>query len=134
MRPFMNVNPSVRCLLKAILSASSRTEVGSVPKTKGAAGPDRNVAGMFALPLGYVPRFVPCHVSEDGQISSSDRSASVPYALFVTGTRGAGCWRVRWAILRGGVGKTREKCVKTLISRRKSTESTCNALKIYRAT
>jgi hypothetical protein len=88
MRPFKTVNPSVRCLLKAILSASSRTEAGSVPKAKGAAGPDRNVASTFASPLGYVPRFVPCRVSEDGEISSSDRSASAPYALFVAGRRG----------------------------------------------
>jgi hypothetical protein len=117
MRPFMNVNPSVRCLLKAILSASSRTEAGSVPKTKGAVGPDRNVAGAFASRLGYVPRFVPYRVSEDGEISSSDRTASAPYALFVAGTRGAGCWQVRGAISRGGVGKTREKRVKTVISR-----------------
>jgi hypothetical protein len=42
MRPFMTVNPSVRCLLKAILSASSRTEAGSAPKAKGAVGPDCN--------------------------------------------------------------------------------------------
>jgi hypothetical protein len=90
MRPFMNVNPSVRCLLKAILRASSWTEAGSAPKTKGVAGPDRNVAGAFASPLGYVPRFVPCRVSEDGEISSSDRSASVPYALCVAGTCGVG--------------------------------------------
>jgi hypothetical protein len=107
---------------------------GSAPKTKGAAGPDRNVAGAFASPLGYVPRFVPCHVSEDGEISSSDRSARAPYALFVAGTHGAGCWPVRGAISRGGVSKMGEKRVKTLISRRKSTESTCNALKIYRGT
>jgi hypothetical protein len=134
MRPFMNVNPSVRYLLKAILSASWLTEAGSASKTKGAAGPDRNVVGTFASPLGYVPRFIACHVSEDGEISSSDRSARAPYALFVAGTRGAGSWRVRGAISRGGVGKIREKRVKTLISRRKSTESMCNALKIYRGT
>jgi hypothetical protein len=90
MWPFMNVNPSISCLLKAILSASSRTEAGSAPKTKGAAGLDRNVVGAFASPLGYVLRFVPCRVSEDGEISSSDRSASAPYALFVAGTPGGG--------------------------------------------
>jgi hypothetical protein len=87
-----------------------------VPKTRGAAGPDRNVAGTFASSLGYVPRFVPCCVSEDGEMSSSDRSASTPYTLFVAGTCGAGCWQVLGAISRGGVGKMREKCVKTLIS------------------
>jgi hypothetical protein len=81
-----------------------------------AAGPNRNVAGMFASLLGYIPRFVPYHVSEDGDISSSDRSASALYALFVTGTCGAGCWWVWGAILRGGEGKMHEKHVKTVIS------------------
>jgi hypothetical protein len=116
MQLFMNVNQSVRCLLKVILSVSSRMEVGSVPKTKGAAGPNWTIVGAFASPLRYVPRFVPCRVSEDGEMSSSDRSASAPYALFVAGTRGAGCWQVRGAISRGGVCKTREKRVKTLLS------------------
>jgi hypothetical protein len=92
MRPFMNMNPSVSCLLKAILSASLWTEAGSALKGKGAAGPDWNMVSVFASPLGYVLRFVPCRVSEDGEISSSDRSASAPYALFVAGTHGAGCW------------------------------------------
>jgi hypothetical protein len=116
MWPFMNVNPSIRCLLKAILSASWQMEAGSVPKTKGVAGLDQNVAGAFASPLGYVPRFVPCCILEDGESSSSDRSASMPYALFVTGICGAGCWWVWGAISRGGVGKMHEKCIKTLIS------------------
>jgi hypothetical protein len=98
MHPFMNVNPSVRCLLKVILSMSSWTEAGSVPKTKGVVGLDQNVAGIFALPLGYIPRFILCHISEDGEISSSDRSASTPYASFVAGMHGAGCWQVLGAI------------------------------------
>jgi hypothetical protein len=94
----------------------SRTEAGSAPKTKGAAGLDQNVAGIFASLLGYVLRFVPCRMSEDREISSSDRSASAPYALFVAGTCGAGCWQVRGAISQGWVGKMHEKRIKTLIS------------------
>jgi hypothetical protein len=133
-QPFMTVNPSVRCLLKAILNASSWMEAGSALKAKGAAGLDRNVASAFVLLLGYVPRFVPYCVLEDGEISSSDRSASAPYALFVTGMHGVGCWQVRGAISRGRVGKMHEKCIKTLVLRRKSTESMCNALNIYRGT
>jgi hypothetical protein len=112
----MNVNPSITCLLKVILSASSQMEAGSVLKAKGVAGPDQNVVGMFASLLRYVPRFVLCHVSEDGESSSSDRSGSMPYMLFVTGMYGAGCWQVRGVISQGGVGKMHEKRVKTLIS------------------
>jgi hypothetical protein len=119
MQPFMNVNPSVSCLLKTILSVSSRIEAGSGPKAKGVAGPDQNVVSTFALLLMYVLRFVLCHMSEDGEISSSDRSASTPYALLIAGMCRAGCWQVRGAISRRGVGKTCEKHVKTLISRRK---------------
>jgi hypothetical protein len=58
MWPFMTVNPSIRCLLEVILSASLWIEVGSVLKAKGVAGLDRNLAGAFASLLGYVPRFV----------------------------------------------------------------------------
>jgi hypothetical protein len=115
MQPFMNMNPSVSCLLKAILSASSRMEAGSALKVKGAAGPDWNMASVFALPCGYVPRFVLCCMSEDGEISSSNRSASTPYALFVAGTCGVGCWQVRGAISQGRVGKMRKKHIKTLM-------------------
>jgi hypothetical protein len=68
-------------------------------------GDGRNVAGMFASPLGYVLRLVPCRISEDGEMLSSDRSASTPYVLFVAGSCGAGCWWVRGAISRGRVGK-----------------------------
>jgi hypothetical protein len=70
MRAFINVNPSIRCLLKVILSTSSRMEVGSVPKTQGVAGLIWNVAGTFASPLGYIPRFVLHRMLEDREMSS----------------------------------------------------------------
>jgi hypothetical protein len=56
MRPFMNVNPSIRCLLKVILSMLLQMEAGSALKTKGVAGLDWNMVGTFALLLGYVLR------------------------------------------------------------------------------
>jgi hypothetical protein len=53
--------------------------------------PNRNMAGMFASPLGNVLRFVPYHTSEDSEISYSDRSAGMPYVSFIAGAHGVGC-------------------------------------------
>jgi hypothetical protein len=90
----MNVNLSVRCLLKVNLCMLSQIEVRSVPKRKGVAGLDWNMVGIFALLLRYIPRFVLCHVLENGEMSSSDRSASTPYVLFIAGMHGVGYWWV----------------------------------------
>jgi hypothetical protein len=89
MRPFIKVN-------ECTINWHRATSMGCPPLGE-VAGPNRNVARVFALLLSYVWRFVPCRISEVGEISFCDRSAIAPYALFITGTCWAGCSWVRGA-------------------------------------